>query len=558
MTTPANIENVVPPELSIPPNQSAAKAILMDKWFELPPQNQDAFTYESNDTIEFRIGSNMQYVDFSTSFIRFDLAIDITGLAAQDDSCGRFELDGGLHALFRDVYLRTTNGDVELEEIRDYGHNVNRKKKTYGDLLKYGSDMVESGDGLSIDSTLNFSNSDYRPVVSVDYTDGEISIVTPNIPFPVTVGDIFQTELTGGVHVIVTNVLQDNTFLVTRLDEVSLVADTGVEWQVTKRNRMSMSRIIGLPTVRASDGTLVRTYRVIFQPDLELWKGMFPLLYVNGGLRLQLVLQHPLRAFINTLPNFIDVMSTLTYSITNPRLHCRFITTHPSIRNTLRAQFDTEGGLEMAIMGVTVRKVSRTPTQTTDSIEVFPGLRSIRGVQIVFQDTLMSEGSSPITLNNPSLSMALSSSLTELYLQIGSLRFPDRRIEDDYLGSETMFYHKFYRKRMMPHTEAHTASVVEVEDWLPLHQFPTGTGTFATDSLSRIFSFDTSRAAAPFGYLTGIDATSLPIILNVKRTNTVLGTHMDRGFTGNVIVRWFIDHDKLITFSASAGIQTSQ
>ena len=586
---PADIENVVPPEMTITQPQSAAKAILNDRWFQIPSQANQTFTHFLNDTIDFRFGSSLEFVWFPMSYITFDF--ELTGFEfILPNELPKFDI-GGVHSIFTSIRLRTVNGEVDLEERRDYNRDYVRRLITNGDVNDIeagGWHMGEGPLGIHQNHTQHHIHERrYAKLISV--VDGTSEFFSTDRPmWDIVKGDFF---LLGAVSQEITEVFPNGqTFK--HVANVALAAlgpvgktilftrgmgadhDGDYERRGIRSNSLPMTSFVGLKnsdpirdSPKPSAGDLQRKHKMYFQPDLELWKIMFPLLFVQGGLRLELQLEHPSRCmyFPGDQQDAGQARANFDYKISNPVLHLRYVTPHPQIRNVIRRQFDTRNGLELTIRGTRIRTNTRTGGQTADTIEIFPGLRSVRGCQVVLQDTVISEGTGLIPELNPSLSSFLSTGITEVFMSIGSLRFPDVPIDTDGFGRELFKHLLFYRDRMAPEMDTNL-SAVTYADWTKAHSYivkgtpADDTDGIASDARFFIMSFDFSRAAEPFGYLTGLDAHSLPLLLNVKRENLTLtrSNHVGAGFQGNVRYRFFLDYDKLIAMSSQSGISTSE
>ena len=615
MTTPVSVDNVVPPEMTIPPNQSAAKAILNDRWLEIPPMSQESFQYGTNDTISFRFGSNLEFVNFPMSYISMDVELEVEGTPTLED----IQMDGGPCSLFRQERLVTVNGEVEFEDYRDsnrlhaihnqlfqdkdmrqvMGHPMSSSYHALGDniMIKPEDSTVYLGTLKSLDGTTGaflrlegYAESTYN-------NDGQLFnqrfIDTAYAPLPkIMPGAILQVN---GVAQQADNERFKNQSNFVRVRAVNynpeypnpinapdpdpepqyidLVLDcwpgmwgAGVplasEFTVTVvviANPTSSSRY-GLYCRHDEQGLLTFKSTILYKPQLELWKTTFPLLFVQGGLRLELIMDNMRRSLwqVFTAQIYQSNPNNLTKLVINsPRLHLRYITPHPSIRNTIRQEFDSETGLEMAIMHKRMFSSTRQPSTTSDTIEYFTGLRSVRGVVLGFQDSELADSVSDVALFNRSLSHLLGTGITEIYMQIGSLNFPITPIDVDQDGMELLHHALLFCERMYPGMKV---PALQEKEWNREIRYIVDTdlsSNQAFDVAFRPYCFDLSRAAAPFGFLTGVDTTSMPIIFHIKREG-IWNSHLERGFRGQLRARLLVYYDRIITMSARSGISTSE
>jgi hypothetical protein len=600
MTTPISVDNVVPPELSLAPNQTSAKAVLNDRWLELPPQVQETFSPDANNTMRFRFGSNLEYVNFPESYLTFDLT---TTLSQPPDE--ETFLDGGLHALFRQIRLLTTNGDIELEDYRDANRMSSVRQKLLPDHA--GSRLNGFAEGIhsAPDAYSSVSTSEPTMILRGKYSSvagqfvvfGYAGTVQRNVNSSGVIG--FSSRLASDVNyeddLKAQGAEQLTTYVgapilpkicVWRIDghlyqsrTVNYIAKAGdTAAQLIVKFRGDIGLIDGgfyslEPVMRgtsassgsvqqylSNDGTSVITsVKYVYRPDLELWKQTFPLLFIQGGLTLEFILDSISRVWAvgDFLPSE-DAERITAYTITNPRLHLRYITVHPSIRKTLRAEFDSNTGIEMGFLYRYLFTQTRNSTIDHDNIEYFPGYRSVRGCILQIQDSSLSEGTGLPSKIAPSLSMGLASNIYELYVSVGSLNFPITPITVDAKGHEVFHHLRLFCKRLFMKDMEETLNITEHE-WYADHIYDVATNSdnlrdIARDSLYRYYAFDLSRSASPYGFLTGVDTTSMPIVIHIRRTESPA----DSGFIGAVRARLHVYFDRILTLSARSGIATTQ
>lgn len=567
MATPnngtADVENVIIPELTILPSPSAAKAITNDRWFVIPPESQENFTYESNDTISFRFGSNHEFVNFAMSYITFDFTIDDL---AQVEKPPSLEV-GGMHSLFRSIRLSTVNGDVDIELDDQYNRNYIRKSMMFDDAFDISVNATPWFDdthrvlGSSLGSNLpaNLHNISHNGVA-----DTETRLNLSNGKQPLQIGDMIIID--GDVNIgtgqrMITYIDANNNFAYFSGPPITplLVAGT---FTIIPQGRHASLRTQCFTTYRPDGGPAaidrIRKYRVTLVPRLEWFKRMFPLMLVLGGVRLELQLEKGDRAFIsNAPPNHALTGNTYTYTISKPRLHLRYVTPHASIRNVLRQQFDSQKGLEVSMLGTRVRVTTTDGTATDANIVVHPGLRSVRSVMVQLQDSSLSDGVGALVKASPSLSHGLRSGIYEYNFSVGAMRFPDADVESEPFGSTSLMHFNYLSDRLMPdNPHAHR---FHPKDWWPNAVYwnqAAGDGVSdLPESLYYYYCMDFSRTYEPLGYLTGIDTTAVPLIFNIRRKEAY---HTISSMPGNIRYRFFFTYDRLVTLSSKSGVTTSE
>ena len=566
---PVEVADQLPARLtaSFNPITSAAKAILNERWAEIPAESQDSFTHALQDTISFRIGSVQEMIDFEQSYIRFDIQNTTTGqqtIATTNSNPYLFDV-GGLHSLFREIVIKTVNGEVELERIEHYNKYVAMKS-----LLMDDADMVEQQGSLEYDDLGEYhvfgEKASWRvsegitgwlalgggaPLVGESHirlnssdrgylAPGDTFTITNAVDIGLRIFTITDVRVITGAAAGFTL----DTFI--RFTPILLAGEVdgaSLDLLVTQKGGRRSRRGLISDSFRGNTVSTF-THTVMFKPRMELWKQFFPLMFINGGLRLNLLLENPNRVFYtrNTINNL--GVNAYNYTISNVRFVGRYVTLHSSIRNELRRQFDSEKGIDLMINAVRPRIVSQANTTQGTSYAIFPGLRSVRAMVIVFMDSGMSDGATAATRSNPSLSGMLSGLLTEIFVSAGSLRFPDTPIVVDDEGKEVMKHAMILANRMKgTHHIKHRFSEVQ---WRPEFNYNTTALVVVPETRHRMYAFDFSRADGMDGFLTGLDTTSTEMIIHLTRGGQ-FADYAARGFLTSTHIYHWLFYDQITT-----------
>jgi len=594
---PAEVEQVVPPEFSFPAPVSASKAILKDYYVEYYPSSQESFSYTDNDIIDVDFSDNLASIDLKDTYFKFILELENVHDGATQNTFSAVSFDiGGASSLFRNVYLSTKNGDHHFLENSEH-HRIEVMRS-----VLYGSrESVEDLDGLRCDalSDQQLARSAYPTVygncLKMQHWDGAawVNVTTTislanrciavNSLMPVFIGDT-----------ICQYAAADNTAAPAYVGEVINVT-RGANAQTTA---LQMRHIVGIPTAGGADAQQLFIYRtggggtpsnksmsiattsrisseftstaneyeVILKVNDPICDMLLPMFIVNGGLRWRFQLEHPKRAFMCNEAQLLGGMSlldTFSYKIKNFRMVARIVQLHPNIRTAIRNTFNTNRGIQIPTNQFQINPVTTTGNAGTETLTITPGKRSVRALIAQIQDTTLADGTGNATFTAPSLSHGLRDGITEMYIRIGAMRFPERELQINEQGNELFEHMLMHRRRWI---DAKQSLRFQKELWHPTHAYhPTNSLTDVVfDSRLCYYVFDTSRCGGELGWLTGIDTTQTGIQIHIKREG-VYSNHQNSGkyngsttsFTGNCRYRFYVLFDKLLTVSKN-GVVSSE
>ena len=130
----SQIEVVQPVKSVLPVLQSASAHVISRVQQEVRPQSGTSFSYSGTKKIIFDVSSPSAMVDFSNSYLKFDLTISLSGADANQ----RYLAEGGANCLFRSIIIETASG-TQISRI-DRANQLNAVVKS----LTYDNEYIES------------------------------------------------------------------------------------------------------------------------------------------------------------------------------------------------------------------------------------------------------------------------------------------------------------------------------------------------------------------------------------------------------------------------------
>lgn len=112
----SSIQTIQPVKSVLPPLQSASKHVVDRKMMEIYPQSGRVFSYDGQKRIIFDISSPSSFVDFSNSYLRFDLKVSAT---PTETYVNRYLSETGAQSLIRNITFSTASG-TEIYRIDRY------------------------------------------------------------------------------------------------------------------------------------------------------------------------------------------------------------------------------------------------------------------------------------------------------------------------------------------------------------------------------------------------------------------------------------------------------
>ena len=184
-----SVGTAVPVQTMVGSVKSTSKHILKRRQVELLPTNLSTYSFNGSSRMEFLMSSASDFVDFSSSYLRFELTCTLNRDGSNDPT--KFLATGGAHSLFKRIYIQTATGTIIqdydeynrlyalMSQITQSADYVDTAEQVCGDSV-YGEGYVpeqrlkdafaDTADILTEDFSTNASvltlNSEYRTVIS--------------------------------------------------------------------------------------------------------------------------------------------------------------------------------------------------------------------------------------------------------------------------------------------------------------------------------------------------------------------------------------------------------
>lgn len=153
-----SIKPHVPSSTIVPEVSSSSKHVIKSRFVEIPASINGSYSFSTNSRITVDINSPTDFIDFTQSYLRFDMTCSMLNNGSDEPS--RYLSEGGAHCLFRTVEI-TTAGGVRIQRIENYNRfNAIMSTLTQSrDWVKHAQHREGDSDDInSIDSRTYYAN----------------------------------------------------------------------------------------------------------------------------------------------------------------------------------------------------------------------------------------------------------------------------------------------------------------------------------------------------------------------------------------------------------------
>jgi len=403
--------------------------VLRKQFVEIPSNNSSSsFSFSGTDRIEFDINSPSSFWSPLESYVRMDLTTNLT-YEGQDD-LSRYLSEGGAHALFRSMTVRTQSG-VEICRIENYNRWYSMMASTM-----YSRDYVDralhregdSADGFSMVD--GFVSADLREIqgtaFAYDDTGGSLEQLLTG-----TGSKFFDDLRVGDVVLLFDNDLSSLPAEVTAvLSQTTATITTPIVSDFTA-NTCKVFR----PAYQSNRAQIAQTdaSSVCFQPALpflQMAESWIPLFLIKGGLRVSMELERPEYVLCSPKSLVSSGWTSAGFTISNPYYVCSMIQPDQSLAESYLQMYKTNG-LAYHFINIHFQSDYISAGSTgRQNIVVNPGVRSARNVMCKIQNqraqtvTAATVNGGKSTFTADSIAQGLKANLREFQVESGSERFP--------------------------------------------------------------------------------------------------------------------------------------
>lgn len=491
----------VPIQTVVPDISSTSKHFIRSRNVEILPNSQVNYSYSGNNQIEFTISSGQDFIDFSNSYLRFDVTCALNNNGADDTA--KYLSEGGIHSVFREVRLETASGTV-IER-------VDRYNKLYALLSQFtqSKEMVDrtefaSGDGSCFQDF----------VAPCDLKDAFFDSDTGTVG---AVGGIADPDF----RVVYTGVIGANAS-----------GDPGSSMKTPTRKKVANTESIA----------------VMMKPLLSFMSlsQIIPLYLIRGGCRLVMVLDNPATCLATPSTRAGTGFAGANVTLSNARYIARMITPSEELTSMYISKFNTSGMAYPLICYKHFLDILGSGTGV-ESKQIFSNVRSARFVlqrlQVASLET--ADDNTTAALNSysfDSCAIGLKENLKEYQFSSGSKQFPVFKVQVDDIGQYEAF------NRLLQAVGVYGSSMTQRFD--PYEWTEDNAIMGITDSTRFAIGEDLSRDKS---VLTGTDLQTVPLNyeLNFDDALTIGGALQSR------YLHTFVGYDTLVSISSSGVIVRS-
>ena len=502
------ISSHLPTSAVVPPMSSSSKHIIQNRLVEVPANISGSYSFTGNSRIEFDINSASDFIDFTKSYIRFDLTTALTYEGVDDLS--RYLAEGGAHALFRTIEVTTSSG-VRIARLENYGRWYAMMASIMAPREYVDRALHREGDGAD----------------GYSQTQGYVS---PD-GYAVT-GTAFAWDATGGASELLLTGTASTFLSDLRVKDLVVIEDVNLESHIGVVESVLTNTTATVAFSKATDiaGNILRVLKpeaksvrnriattansaIEFQPavpflQMDTW---FPLMLVRGGLRISLDLERP--EYVLCSPHSVISAGFTAPSVTLSNCYyvCNMITPDQSLSQAYLAMFKGNGISYSYMNYVHQMDVITAGTSGRQNLQMNAGVRSARHLLCKIQNiraqtvTSATANGGKSTFTADSIAMGLKANLAEFQVESGSDRFPlssplDCTSVDNselWVSLQNAFGvtgSHLAQPRFLPEQWAEVASAVE-----PFEQGVVPIGKADSDRL--VIGVDLARDASPFAGL---------------------------------------------------------
>lgn len=294
---------------------SSNKMILKRRLQEIQADALTTYSYSTNQQITFSINSVSDLVDFANSYIRLKLTTALSNGGVAQSS--RYLAEGGAHALFRSIEVRTASG-VLLQRVDRYNklyamlsQHMHNKDYVNSVLMKSGDAVVPYDDNSSgVWTELLFTDAGSIYTFSTKTLTLAAPIISPVRLIKAGDAVMVGSNLVGSRTGIVASVTA-TTIVFT--DDIFSAADI-ISPNIGRVYFQTQSDIPEMRNLAATTSNIM----LCFKPLLSVLDtgAYFPLLLLRGGLKIVLQLEDPVHVL--AFKGYPNTVTAVDYTITQP------------------------------------------------------------------------------------------------------------------------------------------------------------------------------------------------------------------------------------------------
>lgn len=509
-----SVKPTMPAKALVPSIRSVSKHILKRRQVELLPTNQSTYSFSNNSRMEFLISSASDFVDFSSSYLRFEINCELLNNGVSDLT--RSLATGGVHSMFQRIYVQTASGTI----IQDYD--------SYNRLYALMSQITESaqyvdtaeqvcGDSVYSESyvpeqRLKDAFADTADSLSEQFTapDGATT-TTLNAEYRTVISNATINGVGGG---------DPTTGMVQPARKRVANATSGAKIVVTMRAMLS---ILNMPEY-------------------------FATFLVRGGLKIVFELANPSDSLQSTSVFAGTGFTGADLVISNPRYVTTFVQPDESLMASYVQKFNAEG-IVYSSLGFRHTLLQLNSGTGIQSQQLFNNARSCRFILQRIQTQTMNSANNSATdvLNSyelDSVGTGIKAGLTEYQFSSGSMYFPIYKVDT----SDVCQFEALDRGLQAVGVYGDTLMARRFQPW-EWHAVNTSQGN-NNESLRFFIGENLSRDES---ILTGLDNIQVPLSFE----HTYGSTFQINGANEDRHVHSFVAYDQLISISSSGVIVRS-
>lgn len=418
----------LPSQAVVPPIQSSSKHVLRKQFVEVPSNNSSSeFKFSGTDRIEFDINSPSSFWDPTQSYVRLDLTTDLT-YEGQDD-LSRYLAEGGAHALFRNMSVRTQSG-VEICRVENYNRWYAMMASTMMSRDYVDRALHREGDSADGYSQVDgFVSSNLKELTGSAFAYDETGGASEKLL--TGTASKFLDELRVGDLIV----LVDDDGISNTLEVGSITSNTVANLLGGGADITANTAKVFRPSYQSNRAKIAQTDNssLCFQPALpflQMADTWIPLFLIKGGLRICMELERPEYVICSPKSLVSAGWTGADYAISNPYYVCAMIQPDQSLAESYLQMYKAQG-LAYHFINIHFQSDFISAGSTgRQNLVVNAGVRSARNAMCKIQNlraqtvTAATVNGGKSTFTADSIAMGLKANLNEFQIESGSERFP--------------------------------------------------------------------------------------------------------------------------------------
>lgn len=514
------IKPSVPLEAIYPSLTSSSKHIVSRRLQEIRPVANVAFSYSTNNQIEFNITSPKDFFDAMNSYVRMDVTCSLNN--GGSDATRKYLAEGGAHSLFRTLEIYTGSGTLV--------QRIDRYNKFYQIMSQalHSQDYVDSQLSRALDSVEAIPEepeviSDITYVAAeanYDHTGGAAeqllvlasTALSAKAKSEIQVGDLLRVE---------TAVLNYTCRVLTIVDELSVTVEGLPASDIAAAAILNIQKIKAPRKVDPMRKVAANTSSIVacFQPmapflNIQEW---IPIFLFQGGLRMVFTLERP--EFVLSCPQE-PILGTgysgADVSVANPVFMTSFVSVDDNLMSDVMDKYKSSGlsipflsidhYLDIQAGGGVGTYVSQLNANARSARYVLTKIQNSRAETV--SSATANSGKSTFTCD--SVAQGLKAGLSSYLVSSGSERFPTSKPIDttDVSNNEVLLE---FERATSSMGKSHRFKAVQ---WHERSSFVNEyEATEIADSQRLVLGSDLARYSSPFA---GLDLSLNPIRVEME------------------------------------------